>query len=94
MEWIEPGTWIEIEQIVLEPEQRSPALPEDTRRTPYVMRVSGFLLAPAQMGGEAHIRTIIGRRLSGTLSAVNPAYRHGFGEVIPELLTIGTEVEA
>jgi hypothetical protein len=93
MESISPGTWVEIEQIILSPEQRAPTLPEDTRQTPYVMRASGFLIEAAQPGGPARIRTVIGRELSGTLKTVNPGYAHSFGETVPELLNIGNEVE-
>lgn len=89
MSQILPGTWVEIEQVVLAPEQRAPTLPEDTQATPYVMRVSGFLIAPAQLGGPARVRTLIGRELSGTLVRVNPSYSHSFGDTVPELLTIG-----
>jgi hypothetical protein len=93
MNQIQPGTWVEIEQVVLTPEQRAPTLPEDTKCVPYVLRVSGFLIEPAELDGPAHIRTIIGRDLSGVLKTVNPSYSHSFGTVVPELLTIGTEAE-
>ena len=93
MNQIQPGTWVEIEQIILTPEQRAPTLPEDTRQVPYVMHVSGFLIESAGLGQTARIRTIIGRELSGELVTVNPSYRHSFGTVVPELLTIGTEAE-
>ncbi len=39
---IEKGSWVEIEHIVLQPEERAQNLPEDTKKTPYVMRLSGF----------------------------------------------------
>jgi len=93
MNQIPPGTWVEIEQVILTPEQRAPTLPEDTRQVPYVMRVSGFLIEPAGLGQPASIRTIIGRELRGVLVTVNPSYSHSFGTVVPELLTIGTEAE-
>ncbi|MCU0489647.1 MAG: 2-amino-4-oxopentanoate thiolase subunit OrtA [Anaerolineales bacterium] len=93
MNSIQPGTWVEIEQVILTPEQRAPGLPEDTRQVPYVLRVSGFLLEPANLGQPAKIRTLIGRELSGVLKTINPSYRHSFGETVPELLTIGTEQE-
>jgi hypothetical protein len=93
MNQIQPGTWVEIEQVVLTPEQRAPTLPEDTKCVPYVLRVSGFLIEPAELDGPAHIRTIIGRDLRGVLKTVNPSYSHSFGTVVPELLTIGTEAE-
>jgi hypothetical protein len=90
---IPPGTWVEIEQVVLTPEQRAPTLPEDTKQTPYLLHVSGFLQSEAEVGQEATIRTIIGRELTGTLKTVLPSYSHSFGTTIPELLTIGTEAE-
>lgn len=93
MKPIQSGTWVEIEQVILTPEQRAPTLPEDTKRVPYVLRVSGFLIEPAELGARAHIRTIIGRELSGVLKTVNPSYSHSFGTVVPELLTIGVEAE-
>jgi hypothetical protein len=93
MNQIPSGTWVEVEQVILTPEQRSPNLPEDTKRVPYVMRVSGFLIEPAELEGPARVRTLIGRELSGVLKRVNPSYTHSFGTVVPELLTIGTEAE-
>lgn len=89
MSQIQPGTWVEIKQIVLTPEQRAPTLPEDTKGAPYVLLVSSFLVKPAEFGGPTRIRTMIGRELSGTLVRVNPSYSHSFGNIVPELLTIG-----
>ncbi len=88
---IKAGTWVEIEKIILTPEQRAPTLPEDTKRIPYVLNVNGFLLADAELGSDVSIRTLIGRELSGRLKTVNPGYRHSFGEVVPELLSIDWE---
>ena len=44
--------------------------------------------------GRDGVLTPAGRRLRGTLTAVNPAYTHGFGEPLPELSAIGGEVRA
>lgn len=93
MDKIAKGTWVEIESLVLRPEERAPAVPEDTKKTPLMMRASGFLLADAAMGDEVGIRSIIGRELRGKLRAANPSYSHSFGTIVPELLTIGTEAE-
>lgn len=93
MEKITKGTWVEIEQIVLTPAERAPSLPEETRKVPYILHVSGFLQHDAEIDQQVTIRTIIGRELSGTLKTVNPSYTHSFGTTVPELLTIGTEVE-
>jgi len=94
METVPAGTWVEIEQVILTPEQRAPSLPEDTRNVPYVMRVSGFLVEPAALGEPARIKSLIGREISGTLRQVNPSYSHSFGATVAELLTIGREEEA
>lgn len=91
MKTIAKGSWVEIEQVILKPEERSPALPEDTKKTPLLMRVSGFLNADAALGETVSITTIIGRTLTGTLRVENPSYAHSFGTTVKELLTIGTE---
>lgn len=91
MEKISAGTWVEIEKIILAPEQRAPTLPADTRQVPYVMRVAGFLLNDAEIGESVRIKTLIGRELEGNLTSVNPSYAHSFGKVVPELLSIGLE---
>ena len=88
------GTWVEISAIVLEPAQRAPHIPDDTKQVPLEMRVKGFLTAPAALGDEAEIITPAGRKLGGVLTAVNPAYSHGFGAPIPELSAIGGRVRA
>lgn len=93
MEIIPKGTWVEIEEVILAPEQRAPSLPEETKKVPYVLRASGFLIKDGQPGKQVKIRTIIGRELTGILKTVNPSYSHSFGKTIPELLTIGTEWE-
>ena len=91
---ISKGTWVEIHRILLQPGERSPQVPEDTRQVPLEMRVKGFLLEPAAPGAEVEIETPAGRRLQGILTEVNPAYTHGFGSPIPELSAIGGEVRS
>lgn len=93
MSTVSAGTWVEIEQRVLEPAERAPNLPEDTRQLPYVLRVSGFLIEDAAIGAEARVRTLIGRELRGSLKTVNPSYEHSFGETVAELLDIGLHRE-
>jgi len=93
MDTVSKGTWVEIEQVVLTPEQRASTVPEDTRQTPYLMRVSGFLQEDGVIGQAASIRTIIGRELRGTLRTVNPSYTHSFGATVRELLEIGARLE-
>jgi hypothetical protein len=86
------GTWVEIHSIVLAADQRAAQIPEDTKRVPLEMRVKGFLVATAALGAQVEIVTVTGRRLSGTLAAINPSYSHGFGAPIAELQAIGGEV--
>ena len=93
-ELIAKGTWVEIQRIVLAAGERAPQVPEDTQAVPLQMRVKGFLVAPAVLGGEAEIVTRVGRRWRGSLTEVNPAYSHSFGPPIPELSTIGEAVRA
>jgi len=90
MSKIAKGTWVEIERVLLQPEERAPNLPEDTRKCPYVLRISGFLQEDAELGAEAKINSIIGHEHGGRLRVVNPSYGHSFGTTVPELLTIGT----
>ena len=93
-ERIAAGTWVEIHRVVLEAGRRAPQVPDDTAQVPLEMRVKGFLVTPAAPGDTAEIRTSAGRRLRGTLVAINPAYAHGFGAPIAELQAIGAEVRA
>jgi hypothetical protein len=93
-EKVEPGRWVEIHRTVLTPAERAPQVPEDTRRVPLEMRTKGFLLATATVGEDAEIETVTGRRLRGALSSVEPAYTHGFGAPVVELLDIAGEVRA
>lgn len=86
---IPAGTWVEVERVLLQPEQRSPSLPEETRTCPYVLKISGFLVADAEVGDLAKVRSLIGHEHEGTLTVVNPSYSHTFGETVPELLHIG-----
>ena len=83
------GTWVEIEATVLQPAERAPGLPEDTARTPYVLRLSGFLEEDAEAGQEVRVKSLIGRTHRGVLRLVNPGYDHSFGATVPELLHIG-----
>jgi hypothetical protein len=89
---VKAGTWVQVRATVLSPGERAPAVPPDTARVPLEMRVKGFLLEETEMGKEACVSTVTGRRARGTLEAVEPWHTHGFGEAIPELLTIGPEL--
>ncbi|MES9936672.1 MAG: 2-amino-4-oxopentanoate thiolase subunit OrtA [Sedimenticola sp.] len=91
---IKKGTWVEIERIVLKAAERAPQVPDDTRQLPLVMRVKGFLVESAAQDDMAVIETVTGRRLKGLLVDASPRYAHSFGEQIPELNNIASEVRA
>ena len=88
------GSWVQVEQVVLEPGERAPQVPEDTKAVPLMLWVKGTLLEEASIGDTVEIETAIGRRMSGKLVAENPPYIHGFGRPIPELLGVGAELRA
>ena len=90
----EKRSWVEISCTVLQAGERAPQVPEDTQRVPLQMRVKGFLVAAASIGDEVEITTRCGRHLHGTLTTINPAYDHGFGAPVPELIPVGEEVRA
>lgn len=89
---IPKGTWVQIHQIVLQPEERAPQVPDDTKQVPLELRVKGFLNDDAAIGDEVTITTLIGRQLTGRLEKNNPHYDYDFGEPVPALLTIGQEL--
>ncbi|HEY8363243.1 MAG TPA: 2-amino-4-oxopentanoate thiolase subunit OrtA, partial [Tissierellaceae bacterium] len=45
--------WVEVENVVLKPEERAAHLPEDTKATPLMMWTKGFLIDDeAEIGDE------------------------------------------
>jgi 2-amino-4-ketopentanoate thiolase alpha subunit len=83
------GSWVEIRQVVLVAGKRAPNVPADTAATDFVARIRGFLVESAPIGGEATIRTLLGREVTGELSSVNPRNPADFGNPVPELLQLG-----
>ena len=88
------GDWVEVECVLLEPADRSKNLPPETAEKPLKMWVKGFAEGAAAIGEPVTIETMTGRKVAGTLSAVNPGYFHTFGEPIPELTHIGKDLRA
>ena len=89
------GDWVQIYQVIFSPGERSPTIPEETKKVPLELRVKGWLMVPeAQVGEDAIIKTPAGRELEGRLLAVNPPFEHGFGRPVPELLALGPELRA
>ena len=88
------GDWVEVECVILEPDERAANLPEDTAAMPLVQWLKGFATADAAMGDPLTVTTVTGRSVTGTLSEVNPGYFHTFGRPIPELWHVGTDLRA
>ncbi len=89
---VKKGEWVRIHKIILEPAERAPQVPEDTKKVPLELWVKGFLQADAEPGDEVSVETVTGRKETGTLIEANPYYGHGFGKFIPELLAIDKQV--
>lgn len=88
----EPGDWVEIERVLLEPADRAPGLPKNTSATPLRMWVKGFALAEASVGDEVEVETMTGRVELGQLVAISPGYSHTFGDPPRELASIGRDL--
>ncbi|WP_027308022.1 2-amino-4-oxopentanoate thiolase subunit OrtA [Caloramator sp. ALD01] len=92
MDVIKKGTYVQIHQIVLRPDERASNLPDETKNVPLEMWVKGYLNSDARIGDEVEITTLTNRKVIGTLVEVNPSYRHDFGKFVPEILKIGQDL--
>lgn len=87
------NTWVQIEKIVLKPEERASNLPEDTKKVPLMMWVKGYFQADAHLGDIVTIKTLSGRSEQGLLVCENPVYKHDYGDFVPEILEINQMVK-
>lgn len=93
MEKAKKGDWVEVENIVLKPEERAPQVPEDTKATPLMMWTKGFLIDEvANIGDNVSVKTLTGRISEGRLSTINPRHEHDFGNPVRELIEVGMEL--
>ncbi|MEW9095747.1 MAG: 2-amino-4-oxopentanoate thiolase subunit OrtA [Clostridiaceae bacterium] len=88
---IEKGTWVEIEEIVLRPEDRAENIPKETRRTPLKCWIRGNCLNDCGIGEEVEVETIVGRVVKGKVVEVEPGYYHSFGRYVKEVEYIGKQ---
>ena len=87
------GDWVRVYKVVLRAEERSPNLPEDTKKVPMEMWDKGFLLEDeALIGEQVKVETIIGREIEGQLVEINPHYEINYGNCITETLYIGKQL--
>lgn len=81
---IKQNTWVQIEKVILTPENRSPLIPDDTKKFPLIMWVKGFLQADANIGDIVEIKTKTRRVEEGKLVKAHPTYNHSFGNYVEE----------
>lgn len=86
------GDWVLIYNIVLNPENRAPQVPDDTKHVPLETWVKGFINEEASLGEKVSITTMTGRIVTGKLVDINPYYRHDYGKCVPEILKIGLQL--
>jgi len=89
---VEKGTWVLIHRNILEPNERAPQVPDDTKKVPLEMWIKGYLQADANVGDEVEVITRTGRKETGTLLEANPYYKHDYGKFVPELIDINQQV--
>ena len=89
---IKKGEWVRIYKIVLQPSDRSPKVPDDTKKVPLEMWTKGFLQEDAEIGDEVSVETAVGRITTGKLVEVNPYYTHSYGKFVPELIKIDKQL--
>lgn len=87
------GDWVTIQCTILTPDERAPQVPEDTAKTPLCQWVKGRLLADANMGDTATVKTRTGRKVEGKVVEINPAYQHSFGAYIPQLQQVQDSIK-
>ena len=88
---IKKGTWVEIEEIVLTPEDRAKNIPEETRITPLKCWIRGNCLEDCDLGDEVEVETNIGRIVKGKVVEVEPGYYHTFGKYVSEMGNVGKQ---
>ena len=52
------GDWVIIHNVVLNPSQRAPQVPEDTKKVPLEMWVKGFIQSDANINDLVKVETI------------------------------------
>lgn len=90
---IKKGTFVEIETLVLDCPDRSPAIPEDTKKTQLKMWVRGLVNSDCEMGDEVEVTTAIERTIKGKVVESEPGYSHDFGRYVSEIDYIGKQAK-
>lgn len=86
------GTWVMIHRNILEPAERAPQVPDDTKKVSLEMWTKGYLVRDAEIGDKVEVITRTGRTEVGTLLEAEPYYKHDYGKFVPELQVISQQV--
>lgn len=88
---IKKGTWIEVEETVLESSDRAANIPEETRKTPLKVWIRGFCENDCEISQMVEVKTLTGRILKGRVMSEEPGYYHSFGNYVKEISYIGLQ---
>ena len=88
------GEWVLVYNVVLDPSERAPQVPDDTKEVPLEMWVRGFLTHDADLNDDVEVETLTGRLVKGKMVEVAPAYPHTFGKHVPEIMEIGKQLRS
>ncbi len=82
---IKKGSYVTIKKVVLNKDERSVNLPEDTKKVDLVMKINGITLHDAKLNEMVEIMTTTNRIVKGELVELNPNYTHSFGSYVEEI---------
>ena len=88
---IKKGTWVEVEENVLIPDERSKSIPDVTQKTPLKCWIRGNCLTDCELGDEVQVETNVGRIASGKVVEIEPGYYHTYGKYVKEISNIGKQ---
>ncbi len=87
------GDWVRIHAVVLEADQRTAKLPDDTQKCALEMWTKGFLQEDsAKIGDEVSVLTAANRIAKGELIEERPHWTHSYGDFVPELVMIDKQL--
>lgn len=85
---VKKGTFVRVEKVILQPEERTSKIPDDTKKVPFKMWTKGVLQEDCKMNEEATIITMANRKEVGKLVEANPKYELNYGNFLPEMIEI------
>ncbi len=86
---VKSGSFVRIKKTILKSNERTGAIPEDTKATDLIMWTKGFLKNDAEIGDEVEILTLADRIETGTLVAKNHVHDVNYGDFVEEIMQVG-----